>query len=154
LQQCKGRYEIIFRFMFNGKIEPEHSRHKKILDYFIKFMNENLTCGADNLMLLSREASNDTTDVRLIRQQNCEVVSSGQPSPFLKCFKDGKQAMAMELSNETLQVNFSGSRKFVIHKPRSLTRAIILVIDSKRQGQASIYISKRLLLTFFAGIRL
>ncbi|CBY24173.1 unnamed protein product [Oikopleura dioica] len=109
-------------FMFNGQIEPEHTRHKKILDYFIKYMNENLTCGAENLMLLSREASNDTTDVRLTRQQNCEV--------------DGKQAMAMELSNETLQVNFSGSRKFVIHKPRSLTRAIILVIDSQRQGQA------------------
>ena len=83
LQQCKGRYEITFRFLFNGKIEPEHSRHKKILDYFIKFMSENLTCGADNLMLLSREASNDTTDVRLIRQQNCEVVSSAHPNPFL-----------------------------------------------------------------------
>jgi len=70
--------------MFNGQIEPEHTRHKKILDYFIKYMNENLTGGAENLMLLSREASNDTTDVRLTRQQNCEVVSSGQSYLLLK----------------------------------------------------------------------
>ena len=62
--------------MFNGQIGPEHSRHKKILDYFIKYMRENLTCGAENLMLLSREASNDTVDVRLVRHQNAEFVSS------------------------------------------------------------------------------
>ena len=96
-------------------------------------MRDNLCSGASNLNFLSNEAASLTMAVRLKCWKSYEWDWNGKVRYRFDFFfhnkiQEKKEAMALLLTNDALQVNFNNICKIIIHGPFVPGSAVIIII--------------------------